>query len=546
MESGLLFILCLVIAPFIAAAYFLSGRSQKVPSSTKPSQYDKKQSPPSKVSKISKDVEKESKTTSISNKKSSYSKKKKLSPPKHRRFAGWIKGHGSGIVSCAISPDGQFFAAACGDRTLRITRINDCLKIPGQPNSTVQTPLYMSTSTNFTTLTSLCRVGSNAGAIVIGVQESDRCAVFYKCKPKQKDLNSGSRSGLGQSASNAAAAAAEKTNLEEELKELTTFYSALSKKLSNDKYVTNAPKNIVESERKKKLETENAINVRKEKIRILIKMKKDTKSNDFKYEIKQLTKKSIQTNLLDTCRFIAIDQTYSGAGQQPNLVLGFSDGSTSSRNVVYSLDGKEMTAFRSKPGTSVGKVGSCFATSKDCKMVAVSLCSDAVSIHKHEASTGMSRKPVMSLAGCHNQMVTDVVLGGRACSSNHNDTDRAILCSRDGTWSLWKIDVQYKFDEEPIMLYQSEKLSTGGLTKIAISPNGKCVAVAGGTNGNELWIWSMRDAGIHDKGTIELIEKIDVGHAEGAISHLQFGPDSTYCTVAASGSKVVYLWSVSC
>jgi WD40 repeat protein len=543
LEPGLIVLFLLILAPVLFASYIM--HSQGSPSSTTTTNKNKinvEKSTSLKTVTLNPNPKEKSQEKKSQEKKSQekkISKKKKLAPPKHSRFVGWVKGHSSNVVACSISPDGQFLASSCEDRTLRVTRLNDCLRIPGQPNGH-SPPLYMSTQTNFTTLTSLCWVSSSAGAIIVGVQESDRCAVFYKCKPKQKNSDSNkSNKSKYQSQSKITA---EKLKLEKQLKELVLEYNALSKKLQNNNYVNNAPKNIVDTEKKKIRNLENSMNSIKEKISILLKMKKDAtkKSSDFKYEIKQLMKKSIQTNLLDTCRFVAIDQTFSNQ-LQPNLVLGFSDGSTSLRSVIYSLDGRELTAFKTKPGTSVGDKGYCFATSKDCKLIAVSLCSDTVAIHKHEAS-GMTRKPVMSLTGCHNGMVTSIALGGRASSKNHNDTDRACLCSRDGTWSLWKIDVQFKFDEEPIMLYQSDQISTT-LTKIAISPGGKCVAIAGGTNGNELFIYSLRDAGIHDKGTIELVEKIEIGHAEGAISHLQFGPCGTFVAASSNSSRIIYLWS---
>ena len=62
----------------------------------------------------------------------------------------------------------------------------------------------------------------------------------------------------------------------------------------------------------------------------------------------------------------------------------------------------------------------------------------------------------------------------------HGDIDRALTCSLDGTFALWKIDVQHKFNEDAVKLFQSDSVGHG-LHCIAVSPNGKAVAVAGGS-----------------------------------------------------------------
>jgi hypothetical protein len=280
-----------------------------------------------------------------------------------------------------------------------------------------------------------------------------------------------------------------------------------------------------------------------ESIAILINHQKNDNKKEFKYEIKHLIKKCFTTSCLDTCQYIGIDQ--SSLSKEPTIITN-SYQKSSLRSAQFSLNGTELIAFKTKPGAIKNNTtGYAFTTSNDNKLIAVSLSSSAVGIHKFESSTGMSKKPCMTLSGIHTNVVTDVALGGRASSNNNNDIDRAIVCSQDGTWSLWKIDVQYKFNEEPIMLYHSTPLSKcTTFTKIALSPNGKYLAIAGGTKGNVLTLWKMNNAGIHDSGDVTLMDVIEVGHAEGAITHLQFGPDSTYCCCAANGSKVVYLWSV--
>ena len=88
MESGLIFLLFLVAAPFLAAAYFLSHRQATKP----PTIATKEDLPKTKPTKsiISKT------TTKTKTNTTNYSKKKKLAPPNHKRFVGWVKGHTSG------------------------------------------------------------------------------------------------------------------------------------------------------------------------------------------------------------------------------------------------------------------------------------------------------------------------------------------------------------------------------------------------------------------------------------------------------------------
>ena len=458
-----------------------------------------------------------------------YSKKKKLQPPTHARFVGWVKGHTSGVVSCAVSPDGQFFAASCNDRTLRVTRMNDCLQRQGTTKSGgSNTPLYMSTQTNFTVLSSICWAPSQGGAVIVGVQESDRNIVFYRCRPKAKAAQ---YSDSAATSSTTNSTASDVAALDEKMSDL--IHTIKNTNMSTQK--KNALRKELQNLESTRIQTASDVNRAASK-----------KTVGFRYEIKNMPKKTIASSCLDTCRFVAMDQSSAstkGNVEGPTIVTGYSDGSTSLRTVLCGLDGSERCAFKTRPGASKSEKGYAFATSRDCKLVGVVLSSGDVSIHKHEASTGMSRKPVMQLAGVHQRVVTGIALGGRASAGSYiKDTDRAVTCSRDGTWSLWKIDVQYKFNEEPIKMYQSDNVGSP-LTAIALSPNGSRVVVVGGEGNNTLWIYSLREAGIHDAGIIEKVGVIEIGHAEGPITHVQFGPDSRYVSVASVGSKVVYLWS---
>lgn len=60
--------------------------------------------------------------------------------------------------------------------------------------------------------------------------------------------------------------AQEKAKLEEELKYQEGFWNSVSKKLSNERFVSNAPPAVVESERKKMSDAESRIASIKESI----------------------------------------------------------------------------------------------------------------------------------------------------------------------------------------------------------------------------------------------------------------------------------------
>ena len=92
----------------------------------------------------------------------------------------------------------------------------------------------------------MCWAPSSGGAVIVGVQESDRNVVYYKCKPKKQDNHNNNNNTTKPKDT-----AAEKIKLEEELSDEQDIYNVISKKLRNDNYVTNAPKNVIAKERTK-------------------------------------------------------------------------------------------------------------------------------------------------------------------------------------------------------------------------------------------------------------------------------------------------------
>eukprot|EP00946_MAST-07B_sp_MAST-7B-sp1_P002722 g2722.t1 len=370
--------------------------------------------------------------------------KRRASVPTHARFAGWVKGHTAPIVDFALSPDGQFCAASSDDRTLRVTKLADCLKKKSSP-------LYITSKTGRDSLSAICWAPAAAGPIVVGIEETVKNVAFYRCTSASEAKDKG----------------------------------------------------------------------------------------QFKYKLKHLEKRSFKVDFPSTCNFIAIEQA---AKKDLCIVAG-----TNGKNALassWSMSGIEIgSRVKPKKGPAGHTVAS-MAVASDCAFLAASLGSSDANLYPRESSTGgFSRKPCMSLCGAHSKPITCLAFGGRASTAPHGQIDRALTCSLDGTFALWKIDVQHKFNEDAVKLFQSDSLDEA-LHFIAVSPNGKSVAVAGGVNGTTLWIYSLSNAGLHDCGEISLLDTIEDA-AEGFISKLVYSSDSQFVAASCATSKIIFLWDVT-
>lgn len=56
-----------------------------------------------------------------------------------------------------------------------------------------------------------------------------------------------------------------------------------------------------------------------------------------------------------------------------------------------------------------------------------------------------------------------------------------VTVSKDGTWKLWKTDVEYKKQQDPYLLKTVPCASSDG-TRVALSPDGRVVAISDGCN----------------------------------------------------------------
>ncbi|XP_017694635.1 PREDICTED: transducin beta-like protein 2, partial [Lepidothrix coronata] len=88
-----------------------------------------------------------------------------------------------------------------------------------------------------------------------------------------------------------------------------------------------------------------------------------------------------------------------------------------------------------------------------------------------------------------------------------NDSRRMATVSKDGTWKFWDTDVEYKKQQDPYLLLTGQ-CSVPEPRLIALSPDGRAVAVAGGT---DIAVYNTRRGeeeerlqGVHGHGITDL------------------------------------------
>ncbi|XP_028838700.1 transducin beta-like protein 2 isoform X2 [Denticeps clupeoides] len=105
-----------------------------------------------------------------------------------------------------------------------------------------------------------------------------------------------------------------------------------------------------------------------------------------------------------------------------------------------------------------------------------------------------------------------------------NDSSRMATVSKDGTWKLWDTDVEYKKQQDPYLLRTVPCQSSDG-SRIALSPDGRVVAVSSGCN-----------AAMFSATTGELEEEFHNVHGE-EITDLRFDINSRY--LVSTGDRVI-------
>jgi len=115
--------------------------------------------------------------------------------------------------------------------------------------------------------------------------------------------------------------------------------------------------------------------------------------------------------------------------------------------------------------------------------------------------------------------------GGVYCVHINNESTRAITCSKDSTWKLWRLDVQYQFSEDPECILSVNVPAP--LSSVAIAPNNKTLSMLSAT--------SLFFTGLDGK----VIEEVP-NPAAGKLLAMKWSPDSKVVAVIGEASVGLY------
>lgn len=101
---------------------------------------------------------------------------------------------------------------------------------------------------------------------------------------------------------------------------------------------------------------------------------------------------------------------------------------------------------------------------------------------------------------------------------------RMVTVSKDSTWKLWDTDVEYKKQQDPYLLRTVPCQVSEG-TRIALSPDGRAVAVSSG-----------RDISMYSASSGELEEEFHNVHSED-ITDLKFDANNRF--LVSSGDRAI-------
>jgi len=108
-----------------------------------------------------------------------------------------------------------------------------------------------------------------------------------------------------------------------------------------------------------------------------------------------------------------------------------------------------------------------------------------------------------------------------------SDGKRVVTCSKDSTWKLWNINVNYQHDQQPTVLTSCQNPDKGEqYTHHAVSPNMQVLAVV-----------SKRNIQLWDLTKTTLVETISDVH-RGNITQLAWSYDSKLVASACSDSSI--------
>ncbi|XP_073421855.1 transducin beta-like protein 2 isoform X2 [Dendrobates tinctorius] len=105
-----------------------------------------------------------------------------------------------------------------------------------------------------------------------------------------------------------------------------------------------------------------------------------------------------------------------------------------------------------------------------------------------------------------------------------NDSSRMASVSKDGTWKLWKTDVEYKKQQDPYLLFTG-KWAGKEPCRIAFSPDGRVIAIA-----------SVCDITVYNAQTGDVEEEFKSVHGD-VISDLAFDISNRF--LVSTGDRVI-------
>merc|ERR1712038_1088990 len=102
---------------------------------------------------------------------------------------------------------------------------------------------------------------------------------------------------------------------------------------------------------------------------------------------------------------------------------------------------------------------------------------------------------------------------------------RMATVSKDGTWKLWDTNIEYNKGQDPYLITTGKHSNTGAHCLIALSPDGRSVAIATGA-----------DISLYDAVTAELAATFENAHP-CAVTRLRFDNQSKY--LVSCGGKLI-------
>jgi WD40 repeat protein len=262
-------------------------------------------------------------------------------------------------------------------------------------------------------------------------------------------------------------------------------------------------------------------------------------ASGFKYELIELKKRRFPTAHVGKMHTCKIDTAHSAP-----VIITAGNCMADKTVSAYSFDGKKLSQFVNSYSSN-GVV-----LSSDGKFVLPRSGAKEIKIHevfrrkaKGQAEAvceGVSQNSVMTLSGLHTGVVADIFVGGHDAPVAHGISDRVLTCGNDGILGLWAIDVHYKFNEDPKLLW-SQKYSDTKFTGVTMSSDGTRFVVCD-------------DAGVMRLFTIKTVSEakcecreevsIETGGIAGGVSYLALGPKSEFLYTCGFATKHAYVWDM--